>query len=57
MHELFIHQAFPAQFGRLGLELHKRYGWKCSYLIENLSSCPTPTLEMLQRLEIIRLPL
>jgi glycosyltransferase involved in cell wall biosynthesis len=57
MHVLFIHQAFPAQFGRLGLELHKRYGWKCSYLIENLSSCPTPTLEMLQRLEIIRLPL
>lgn len=57
MHVLFIHQAFPAQFGRLGLELHERYGWKCSYLIENLSSCPTPTVEMLQKLEILRLPL
>jgi len=57
MHVLFLHQAFPAQFGRLGLELNKRYGWKCSFLIEDLSSCPTPTVEMLQRLEIQRLPL
>jgi len=57
MHVLFIHQAFPAQFGRLGLELHKRYGWKCSYLIEDLSTCPTATEEMLKRLEILRLPL
>lgn len=57
MHVLFIHDAFPAQFGRLGLELTKRYGWRCSFLIQSLSSCPTPTAEMLQALEIIRLPL
>ena len=25
MHVLFIHDAFPAQFGRLGLELTKTY--------------------------------
>jgi glycosyltransferase involved in cell wall biosynthesis len=57
MHVLFIHQAFPAQFGRLGLELHNRYGWKCSFLIEDLSSCPTPTQEMVQKLNILRIPL
>jgi len=56
MNILFIHDAFPAQFGRLGLELTKRYGWKCRYLIQSLSSCPTPTVEMLQTLEIIQIP-
>ena len=30
MHILFIHQAFPAQFGRVALELTKRYGWQCN---------------------------
>ena len=29
MHVLFIHQAFPAQFGRLALELTRAYGWEC----------------------------
>ena len=57
MHVLFIHDAFPAQFGRLGLELTKRYGWRCSFLIQSLSSCPTPTAEMLKALEILQLPL
>jgi glycosyltransferase involved in cell wall biosynthesis len=57
MHVLFIHDAFPAQFGRLGLELTKRYGWRCSFLIQSLSSCPTPTTEMLQALELHQLPL
>src|SRR5262249_10176608 len=57
MHVLFIHQAFPAQFGRLALELTKRYGWRCNFLIQNLSSCPTPSAEMLQRLELHRLTL
>ena len=57
MHVLFIHDAFPAQFGRLGLELTKRYDWRCSFLIQSLSSCPTPTAEMLQALEILQLPL
>src|SRR6516165_5797007 len=57
MHVLFIHDAFPAQFGRLGLELNKRHGWRCSYLIQSLSSCPTPTTEMLQAVELHQLPL
>ena len=56
MHVLFIHQAFPAQFGRLALELTKRHGWKCSFLIQDLSSCPVPTPEMLQRLDLHRPP-
>ncbi len=57
MHVLFIHQAFPAQFGQLGLELHDRFGWRCSYLVQDLSACPTPTPEMLAKLEIHRFTL
>ncbi|WP_165229152.1 glycosyltransferase [Aquisphaera insulae] len=57
MHVLFLHDAFPAQFGRLGLELKRRYGWRCSYLVQQLSSCPTPSREMLESLEIHQLPL
>jgi glycosyltransferase involved in cell wall biosynthesis len=57
MHVLFIHDAFPAQFGRLGLELAGRYGWRCSYLVQSVSSCPTPTPRMLERLELHRVPL
>jgi glycosyltransferase involved in cell wall biosynthesis len=54
---LFIHDAFPAQFGRLALELTRRHGWKCSFLVQSLSSCPTPTPEMLQALELHQVPL
>jgi glycosyltransferase involved in cell wall biosynthesis len=54
---LFIHDAFPAQFGQLGLELVRRRGWKCSFLVQSLSSCPTPTPEMLQTLELLQMPL
>jgi glycosyltransferase involved in cell wall biosynthesis len=54
---LFIHDAFPAQFGRLGLELKRRRGWRCSFLVQSLSSCPTPTSEMLQSLELHQMPL
>jgi glycosyltransferase involved in cell wall biosynthesis len=57
MHLLFIHQAFPAQFGRLALELTERYGWTCSFLIEDLSACPTPTRAMLEKLPIHRIPI
>lgn len=57
MHVLFIHQAFPAQFGQLGLDLVKRFGWKCSFLVKDLSNCPTPSREMLDRLELRRIPL
>lgn len=54
---LFIHQAFPAQFGHVALELHRRYGWRCHFLIEDLSNCPTPSQEMLRVLDVQRLPL
>jgi glycosyltransferase involved in cell wall biosynthesis len=54
---LFIHDAFPAQFGRLGLELAQQSGWKCSFLVQSLSSCPTPTPEMLKTLELHQMPL
>ena len=54
---LFIHDAFPAQFGRLGLELTRRHGWRCEFLVQSLSSCPTPTPEMLQTLELHKMPL
>jgi glycosyltransferase involved in cell wall biosynthesis len=57
VHVLFIHDAFPAQFGRLGLELRRRHGWRCSFLVQSLSSCPTPSAEMLQSLELHQLPL
>lgn len=57
MHVLFLHDAFPAQFGRLGLELKRRYGWRCSFLVQSLSSCPTPTPEMLRELELHQAPL
>jgi glycosyltransferase involved in cell wall biosynthesis len=53
---LFVHQAFPAQFGRLALELTRRYGWRCTFLIQHLSRCPTPSREMLERLSLIGVP-
>ena len=54
---LFIHDAFPAQFGRLALELTRRHGWRCSFLVQSLSSCPTPSREMLEALELHKMPL
>ncbi|HWG45110.1 MAG TPA: hypothetical protein VN688_20235, partial [Gemmataceae bacterium] len=56
MHVLFVHRAFPAQFGRLALELTRRYGWKCSFVIEHLSRCPEPSPEMLRHLDLHYLP-
>lgn len=56
MHVLFLHDAFPAQFGRLGLELTERYGWRCSFLVQSVSSCPTPSAAMLQKLELHQAP-
>jgi glycosyltransferase involved in cell wall biosynthesis len=53
---LFIHDAFPAQFGRLGQELATRHGWKCHFLVQSLSSCPTPTPEMLRSVELHQMP-
>lgn len=57
MNVLFLHDAFPAQFGRLGQELATRHGWKCTFVVQSLSSCPTPTPEMLRAVEIIQMPL
>jgi glycosyltransferase involved in cell wall biosynthesis len=57
MNILFIHDAFPAQFGRVALELTRRNGWHCSFLVQSLSSCPTPSAEMLETLELHKLPL
>ncbi len=57
MNVLFIHDAFPAQFGRLGQELATRHGWKCQFLVQSLSSCPTPTPEMLKAVELHQMPM
>jgi glycosyltransferase involved in cell wall biosynthesis len=54
---LFIHDAFPAQFGRLGQELATGHGWRCQFLVQSLSSCPTPTKEMLQAVELHQMPM
>ena len=56
MHVLFIHRAFPAQFGQAALELTRRYGWKCSFIVEHLSRCPSPSPEMMERLHLHVLP-
>src|SRR5881396_3190155 len=55
MHVLFVHRAFPAQFGRLAQELVERYGWQCTFLVEHLSRCPAPSEEMLRKLTLHRL--
>jgi glycosyltransferase involved in cell wall biosynthesis len=39
------------------LELTKRHGWKCSFLIDHISRCPEPSQEMLSRLELHQIPL
>ncbi len=49
---LFVHRAFPAQFGRLAAELTRRYGWRCHFLVEHLSHCPPPSQEMLRELDV-----
>jgi glycosyltransferase involved in cell wall biosynthesis len=55
MHLLFVHRAFPAQFGHLALELTRRYGWRCTFLIKDITRCPLPSAEMLQRLDVQRI--
>jgi hypothetical protein len=56
MHVLFVHRAFPAQFGWVALELSRRHGWKCSFVIEHLSRCPEASPDMLRHLDIHYLP-
>ncbi len=55
MHVLFLHQAFPGQFGRLALELQRRYGWRCTFLVEKAGTCPSPTAE--ERAELTCYPI
>ena len=56
MHVLFLHRAFPSQFGHLAVELSGRYGWRCSFLLEEMGTCPPPSEEMLARVDLLRLP-
>ena len=39
-----------------GLELTRQRGWKCRFLVQSLSSCPTPSPEMLEALELHLVP-
>lgn len=53
VHVLFVHRAFPSQFGQLAVELNRRYGWRCTMLTEEVGSCPSPTPEMWERIEVV----
>ena len=57
MRVLFLHDAFPAQFGHVALELTRRAGWECHFLVEAVSNCPTPSPEMMERLDVQKYPL
>jgi glycosyltransferase involved in cell wall biosynthesis len=54
---LFLHDAFPAQFGHVALELTRRHGWDCHFIVESVSTCPSPSPEMLERLDVRSYPL
>jgi len=54
---LFLHDAFPAQFGHVALELSRRYGWECHFVVEAVSNCPAPSPEMLRELDVRSYPL
>jgi glycosyltransferase involved in cell wall biosynthesis len=56
MHVLFLHRAFPSQFGHLAVELSSRFGWRCSFLAEEMGTCPPPSAEMREKVELHRLP-
>ena len=57
MRVLFLHDAFPAQFGHVALELTRRAGWECHFIVESISNCPTPSAEMMKRLDVRSYPL
>ena len=57
MRVLFLHDAFPAQFGHVALDLARRHGWECHFLVEAISSCPAPSPEMLRDLDVRSYPL
>ena len=52
MRVLFVHRAFPAQFGRLAAELTRRYGWRCHFLVELSGSYSGSALILLKFLSI-----
>jgi glycosyltransferase involved in cell wall biosynthesis len=54
---LFLHDAFPAQFGHVALELTRRHGWDCHFIVESVSTCPSPSPEMLEGLDVRSYPL
>ncbi len=54
MHVLFLHASFPSQFGALALELKRRHGWQCTFLVESPGNCPAPTREELAELPLHR---
>ncbi|HWE39504.1 MAG TPA: glycosyltransferase [Isosphaeraceae bacterium] len=56
MRVLFVHRAFPSQFGHLAAELARRYGWTCRFLAESVGHCPPPSAEMLARVEVRTIP-
>ncbi|RUL84334.1 glycosyltransferase [Tautonia sociabilis] len=56
MHVLFLHRAFPSQFGHLAVELSERFGWRCSFLAEEMGSCPPPSPKLLEQVDLHRLP-
>src|SRR5262245_49933774 len=55
MHVLFLHQSFPGQFGRFALEMKRRHGWRCSFLVEAEGTCPAPTAEERAELPLHRI--
>lgn len=57
MNILFIHDAFPAQFGFLALNLKKRYNYNCSFLFQSISRMPDPTEEMFKEFNLYQLPI
>jgi len=57
MQILFLHDAFPAQFGHVAMELTRRFGWSCHFLVDAISACPSPSPEMLRDLDVRGYPL
>ena len=57
MRVLFLHDAFPAQFGHVALELTRRHGWDCHFVVDAISTCPAPSKEMVDGLDVRSYPL
>lgn len=55
MHVLFVHQCFPGQFGQMATELTLRHGFECSFIVEEMGACPSPTQQMLDTVTVRKL--